>query len=262
MAIATSALSEAFGLIHAHEPRAKLGGIVGDVHHSFGYHLARNELGPGDYSVILPLDKKGPSDTASALDVTLPDDLMRTMTARLHDAALAHDYRLRGLREFCGTIDGEHTFPWDLSDNSSEGLDTWDDSHLWHIHLSGYRAYVNDKAVWADIAAVLLGEKATNPHPAAPYLHRRWPAFMGPNDYFGLITGPDESHGGAVPMERPFVRAIQMRLVHLGYLRNPIPGNFGAGTYKAVARWQHAKRPGTTRYGEVWRDDWQALFWW
>jgi hypothetical protein len=109
MAIATSELEGAFGLIHAHEPRAKLGGIVGDRNHSFGYHLARNELGPGDYSVMLPLDKKGPSDTASALDVTLPDDLMRTMTARLHDAALAHDYRLRGLREFCGTIDGRST---------------------------------------------------------------------------------------------------------------------------------------------------------
>jgi N-acetylmuramoyl-L-alanine amidase len=119
---------------------------------------------------------------------------------------------------------------------------------------------VHDKQVLADIASVMLGLKAPpNPHPV-PYLHRRWPAFMGPGHYFGLITGPDESHGGAIPNERPYVRAIQLRLVKLGYLHGPILGHFGKGTADAVARWQRKECPGTTRFGEVWPDDFRRLF--
>jgi hypothetical protein len=138
-------------------PRAQLGGIVGDVNHSFGYHLARQDLPQSDYSVQLGLDRMGASDCASALDVTLPADLMKTCTARLLAAAKARDPRLKGLREFCGTLDGSVTYPWDLSTNESEGVGSWDDSHLWHIHLSFYRAYADSYDVLAPIADVLAG---------------------------------------------------------------------------------------------------------
>lgn len=263
MAVAPGAIERAFGLIKTNIPQAQMGGIVGDARHSFGYHLARNELPPGDYSNILALDKQGSNIMASALDVTLPANLMKICTARLHDFAVAHDYRLRGLREFCGTLDGVNTFPWDLSNNSSEGLNSWDDSHLWHIHLSGYRAYEENDAVWLDIAAAFCGGKPVpHPHPAH-WLRLPWPNYMGPGDYFGLASGPAHSHGGYYPRERPAVRAIQVRLKNIGFDKgqNTI-GLFGPKTKDAVTAWQKKNMPGTQFYGQVWSDDWTRLFTW
>lgn len=147
-----------WGDIHKGVPRAVLSGIVGDVAHSFGYHLARRDLPRSDYSTQLPLDQRGANDCASALDISLPPDLMKLCTKRLLDAARAHDPRLHALREFCGTLDGSHTYPWDLHSNSSEGVDSWDDSHLWHIHLSFYRAYADNASALAPIADVIAGK--------------------------------------------------------------------------------------------------------
>lgn len=138
-------------------PRAVLSGIVGDTAHSFGYHLARRDLPSDDYSVQLRRDRLGADDCASALDVSLPPDLMKVCTRRLLDAARAKDPRLKALREFCGTLDGQSTYPWDLSTNTSEGVGSWDDSHLWHIHLSFYRAYADRYDVLAPIADVFAG---------------------------------------------------------------------------------------------------------
>lgn len=144
--------------IHRQIPESELGGIVGDVAHSFGYHLARRDLPASDYSVQLPKDKLGKSDCASALDVTLPPDLMQTCTRRLLDAAKAHDPRLHAVREFCGTLDGKQTFPWQLTPtDGGEGVGTWDDSHLWHIHISILREYADDQAALLPIADVFAG---------------------------------------------------------------------------------------------------------
>jgi peptidoglycan hydrolase-like protein with peptidoglycan-binding domain len=105
-----------------------------------------------------------------------------------------------------------------------------------------------------------------NPHPApdnTKKLHRMWPSrYMGPNDYFGLISGPDHSRGGANAAERPDIEAIKRRLHALGYGgMNLESGVFGSGTKAAVTAWQrkhYAKT--TTNYGEVWHDDWNHLF--
>jgi hypothetical protein len=90
------------------------------------------------------------------------------------------------------------------------------------------------------------------------------PAFPLPLDeFFGLITGPDKSHGGAYAFERPYVRAIQQRLQKLGYApRTPgwADGIFEQPTADAVAKWQRAHMPGTEFFGEVWADDWAKLF--
>lgn len=142
-------------------PQAVLSGIVGDTAHSFGYHLARRDLPSSDYSVHTTLDRRGASDCASALDISLSPDLMQKVTRRLHAAAVNRDPRLKALREFCGTLDGSHTYPWDLYTNTSEGIDTWDDSHLWHVHLSFYRAYADDYAALAPIAQVIAGVSIT-----------------------------------------------------------------------------------------------------
>lgn len=156
-AVAPSAIYALWNAIKAKQPRAQLGGIVGDTAHSFGYHLARRDLPASDYSVSLPADKLGSSANASALDVSLPADLMKRYTANLLAAAKAGDHRLRALREFCGTLNGTDTYPYDLSSHSGEGINSWDDSHLWHIHLSFYREFADNEAALLPIADVMLG---------------------------------------------------------------------------------------------------------
>lgn len=165
MAYAPLAIQHLYTLILSRIPQAVLSGIVGDVHHSFGYHLSRKELPGDDYSVVLPKDRLGDSGAASALDISLPSGLMITCTNRLLIAAKKHDSRLAALREFCGTTDGWRTHPYDLSRGQDGPLDSWDSSHLWHIHLSFYREYENNATILAPIADVLAGKK-TPPNPA------------------------------------------------------------------------------------------------
>jgi hypothetical protein len=153
MAYAPSAIRSAATTITGGIGGAVFSGVVGDAAHSYGYHLARNQLPGSDYSVQLAADREGNGDAASALDISLPPDQMIAVTARLRAAAKAGDPRLYALREFAGTLDGRTTFNRDLS-NATEGFGNWDDSHLWHIHLSGYRRYADDADAWRAIADV------------------------------------------------------------------------------------------------------------
>lgn len=116
-------------------------------------------------------------------------------------------------------------------------------------------------------AAALVGAPVPAPV-TGPKLRRAWPGYMPLSHYFGLITGPNESHGGYYWQERPDVRAIQQRLIVLGYVPGVInpasswaDGLYEQATVDAVARWQRARYAHlTTRYGEVWLDDWVRLF--
>lgn len=95
-------------------------------------------------------------------------------------------------------------------------------------------------------------------------LRRAWPSYIPKSEYFGLITGPNASHGGYYVAEREDVRAIQQRFQALG--RAPQAASWADGlfeqpTYDVVAKWQRdLYRPLTTRFGEVWSDDWVRLF--
>ncbi len=98
---------------------------------------------------------------------------------------------------------------------------------------------------------------------SAVTLRRGWPTYMHGGDYFGLVTGPAQSHGGYYAIERPDVFAIQQRLQTLGYAPKApgwADGVFEKPTLDAVAAWQHAHMPGTQFYGQVWQDDWTSLF--
>jgi hypothetical protein len=102
------------------------------------------------------------------------------------------------------------------------------------------------------------------PHLLGAQLRRPWPDYMRhQGHFFGLITGPDNSHGGINAAEQRDVKAIQLRLQVLTFAPN-IPGwadgIFEQPTRDAVTLWQHARMPGTTLFGEVWQDDWDALF--
>jgi hypothetical protein len=141
--------------------------------------------------------------------------------------------------------------------------DPGDDGHL-HISVTqrdghnpspdGWVAALDSRAPWG----VANSGSATPPSSHGP----AWP--LPPGHFFGLISGPNESHGGFFASERPYVKRIQQRLQALGLApKTPswADGTFGPQTKDAVARWQHAKwAKQTTRFGEVWSDDWRRLF--
>ena len=146
-------------------PTAKLGGIYNDKR---GYHNTRNrnkQKWPGDYSIRLDADNLGPPDRAAGVDLTLSDTLMRTLTNRLRSSALhPDDNRLKYLREFIGTRDSKSVYCRIAGDSRGLGQGRGEDdfsrdsTHLWHIHLSILRAYINDPKAYEAILSVLKGE--------------------------------------------------------------------------------------------------------
>jgi hypothetical protein len=265
-------------------PGAVLSGIVGDASHTYGYHRSRNwihaggQFGSGDYSVQLPQDRKGDGEAAAALDISLPPDMMKLVTHRLIHAMRHNDARVGAVREVFGTVDGTHVTGWDRHNPDRTTDDTWtssDDTHLWHVHLSFYRELATDPAALAPVVNVCAGhgslvpdEEGVDPEPVAPKPlgpHPAWPLPAG--HYFGLVSGPDKSHGGYFVWERPFVKWIQRRLIRLGFVPGVrdvdsdwVDGVFERPTKDAVAAWQLDRwATETTRFGEVWRDDWTRL---
>jgi hypothetical protein len=156
---APAAIRELFDQIDAAIPNAVLSGIQGDSAHTYGYHRGRNYLPGSDYSVQQSDDKKGSGEAASALDVSLNDSSMQTVTRRLVDAVDRHDERLLALREFYGTLDGRDVTGRDV--RTGHWI-TSDDSHLWHIHLSLYRRWADDYDTLSGIGEVITGVGAAS----------------------------------------------------------------------------------------------------
>lgn len=134
---------------------AQISGIVGDSAHTYGYHRGRNYCtDSGDYSCQQADDQTGPGEAASALDVTMNDADMKTVSKRLNDAVNKDDSRLHCLREWYGTTDGYNVTGRDVRSGSYISSD---DSHLWHVHLSFYRKWADDAAECKKVAAVFTG---------------------------------------------------------------------------------------------------------
>lgn len=127
-----------------------------------GYHNYRNALRSTDYSVRLPPDQEGPGDKASAFDWTFRTaqggNYARIMfyMDRVEAAFNREDPRLYGFREVLGQAD---------PDSDAEGFDfyywtrrTPDDSHLWHIHFSKHRKYINDRRSYDAMLSILVGQ--------------------------------------------------------------------------------------------------------
>jgi hypothetical protein len=248
---------------------AVLSGIVGDARHQAngGYHISIEDNPSGNYSTTRPDDKAPPGtwsrSKASAVDMSMNDADMKLCTQRLlavwNDKT---DPRRKYLNAFNGWLGYGDAARWDYYANK-KSFATAD--HKWHIHLEFRRKWIESKAAMTAVLSILKGE----PKPqTGPYLRRPWPKYMPSGHYFGLITGPKESHGGYYAAERPDIKAIQQRLIVGGYVPNVTSpnstwadGKFGAATKIAVAKWQKAKYASTTtRYGEVWSDDWKHLF--
>ena len=244
-------------------PTAVFSGIRGDVNHTYGDHRCRNALPPTDYSVQFAEDRQGDGNACSALDISLPPEQMKLVTQRLIAAMQAGDPRVRALREFFGTQDGKTVIGFDRRSPTvaaDDRFSTSDGSHLWHIHLSFYRMFATNAAVLLLIADVMAGVPLVKP----AVLHRAWPAYMPAGHYFGLITGPVESHGGYHASERPDVAAIQQRLRMFGQPTAAIvvDGRFGPSTAAGVQWWQKARWPSTTasKLGKLDAVAWTRLF--
>lgn len=274
---APNAIRKLYDDVKAAIPSAEFSGILGvsSNGHTWGYHRSRKwdiehgDDGAADYSVQLKADRLGDGDAASALDIKLPPEQMKLTGARLRAAFKAHDPRVRALREFGGTLDGRVTFSRDrISGRESWG--EWDDSHLWHDHLSALRKFANDYAALAPIARVLAGVPMTAAEKAqalgsrvvAVVTGKKAPKWTLPAGHFyGLITGPAKCHGGYFASERPAVALIQKRLQSLGFaprVAGWADGRYEAPTKAAVVRWQRAHKRKPT--GCITRADWSVLF--
>ena len=157
----TDALWAFWEKVDAAFPGMRLGGIYAPKP---GYHntVAANLANwPNDYSVELPLDLVGPRTKARAVDLT-PASVrdMITITSRLKAAAdHPDDIRLKGIREFIGTLDGRTVFCYIRDTDSGSwtfdgGRDT---SHLWHEHMSWWTTYCADMAAAQATASVVTG---------------------------------------------------------------------------------------------------------
>lgn len=151
--------------LHILEPSSELGGIYAA---KAGYHNARQNLPPYDYSVVDdPPDQGGPSWAAAAIDWTFPNaqrgdySTIALYTQRLLASAQdGDDDRLNGWREFYGNADSdEYVEGWDCRYGCAA---TSDSSHLWHIHLSENRdqteSYDNKRALLSVLAGETLAQ--------------------------------------------------------------------------------------------------------
>jgi hypothetical protein len=108
-----------------------------------------------------------------------------------------------------------------------------------------------------------LGSGGPGPHVTGGTGHvPPWP--LPPQNYFGLITGPSQSHGGFLAADHPYIREIQQALIRKGYVPgvtdpNSIwaDGTYGVLTRDAVLRFQRAV--GFHQTGNIWPDDWNRL---
>jgi hypothetical protein len=253
----------------------RFSGVAGDAAHSFGYHVDPNELPGSDYSLQTSRDRAGARARprqASAWDLSFGPKDMITVTNRLLAAAKAHDPRMKAVREFCGTRDGRNTYPWDLHSNSSEGINSWDDSHLWHVHISFYRDATESQVRL--ILDVLCGKKMTVVQKVKSTTSKavtkltsapKWP--LAPGNYFGPITGPAKCHGGYYASERTYIRKIQLALIAAGCVPGVksgtaaasqwADGKWEAPTSTAVVRWKRKTKRTTT--ATITESDWKVL---
>lgn len=201
----------------AFEKSAKLGGIYANKP---GYHNYGSALPGSDYSVRdVPNDRQGPADKASAWDLTLPPAEMKLYTKRLVDACKRKDPRLFKdgqpiIREVIGTLDGKTVYCWVLVGGGPLGVkgDSGSDpgrdkSHLWHIHISLIRRFINDWSAIAGILSILKGEP---------------------------ISGVSTMFCKKGDKGTDAVETLQRMLADMGYYTGKIDRDFGAKTSSAL----------------------------
>lgn len=166
-------------------------------HNTRAHHLAGSHNGSkGDYSIELAIDRQGPSDKAAAVDLSFDSARLLSdfsniavYSRRLYDAFKARDPRLFAqvpgqpagvehavVREFFGNIDADRDVEgWSLYLGQSR---TSDSSHLWHIHISFHRAYVENWGAVSGVLDVLLDRPTPTPEDDMPTAQEIAKAFL------------------------------------------------------------------------------------
>lgn len=197
------------------EPTSLLGGILADKP---GYHNARKRLPLSDYSVAqFAIDRQGPDSEGSAIDWTFPEaqsgDYRRISkyTNRLLTAAKNGDSRLYAVREFFGNADNDTEVEgWDVAKNRPSSSDK---SHLWHLHISIHRKYINDAAAMNSLLEVINGIPRKVPMSHDEEIHATFTAIF----YGGSSCGTpvperfrvsDNSNGNAVVDKLNYLQAM------------------------------------------------------
>jgi hypothetical protein len=235
------------------------GGVVGDTRHvaGGGYHISRNDLRShgqsGDYSIRAPADGRGNGSCASAIDITLNRAQMVVMSKRLKAAFDRNDPRIDCLREFIGTVDNRNVCGWNRYRTGrrtgwySSGYS--ESSHLWHVHLSFFRAYNNDWNRMLGVAEVLRSLPAGNlgwrgsstptpPRPPTP------PPSQPTVSLSALIRAakadPGRRQGGTTAGSVDDVKIVESALRKAGLLSAQYAGDgsFGSSSVKAYGAWQ------------------------
>lgn len=142
----------------------------GSYAYKSGYHNSRNNLRnssnidwQNDYSIQLPIDQEGPGDKGSAIDLTFASAQggdfrnINKYSQRFLEAGQGGDPRAYPLREFQGNIDSDRDVEgWSFY--RGHAITTSDLSHLWHIHLSIHRKYIDDEAAMRSILEIWNGD--------------------------------------------------------------------------------------------------------
>ena len=246
------------------ESSALLGGVYAAKP---GYHNVRSALPSSDYSTgrDIAADKLGPAGKASAIDLTMSAAAMKLYSKRLDDAARAKDPRLRKggrpiLREFIGTKDGKTVYCWvfvggkALGVGADSGPDPGrDSSHLWHLHLSFIREFIDDQVAHEQAFSVLAGEALT-----------AWQTRTGsrPAPQTGGVKMLDV--GGKLPelkrgMNDPVAGFNYIWRLQL-LLGVTVDGDYGPQTAAAVAGYYQAQLNRKTDGGTVDAAMWRRLF--
>ncbi|WP_144121120.1 peptidoglycan-binding domain-containing protein [Catellatospora sichuanensis] len=236
----------------AMEPKATLSGIYANKK---GYHNTRkaNRANwPGNYSYAqFAADQSGPDDKAAAFDFSLPPAEMVKYSGRLLRAGQdPNDERTNYFREFYGQADADSAVEgWDFARNAAA---TSDSSHLWHIHISVHRMYVNSAKAMRALLSILRGESVVVWRAAEAAL--AGPVPPKPSKPAPPWKPPATVKKGA---KGALVRTLQTRLNVFGH-KLRVDGDFGNLTQIAVKRFQKAKK--LTVDGIVGPKTWAKLY--
>lgn len=160
----------------AHNPKAKLSGFYAN---KSGYHNKRSSIPMSDYSSGRDVanDRLGPSTKASAIDITLDEADMKLYSKRLADACKKKDARLyiNGepiIREFIGTLDGKTVYCYVLTGGKALGVGAdsgpdpgRDKSHLWHLHISIIRKFMDNEKAMRNLLSILTATPEVKMYP-------------------------------------------------------------------------------------------------
>jgi putative peptidoglycan binding protein len=213
---------------------ATISGIIGDQAHADrgGYHIGRRFQSAQNYSCVRPDDKGGPSDAASAIDMTMNGADMRLCTQRLVTVfSNPNDPRRKYLNAFNGTTDSKNARRWDVYARKVKAATK---DHLWHVHLEVRRKYVGSATAMQAILSALKGEsvstytgRLSSGQGASVKMSSSVPAFPG-------VLKRNDKQGGPIAG----VKAFQAQLIKRGVKGIAADGFFGPKLESAVKAWQ------------------------